>query len=131
MNKKTQQRIRLFMTYGILMAFGAVLIAVTAIGIESGRGGGLSVLALLIATPLLAHLISLVWRYSLVLIDEQEEGSESLEKRKRERLDSVLRALSDEDLLHLKKRLVDGSLNDDLLYEDMLGDDGELLVEES
>src|SRR5690349_10872106 len=35
------------------------------------------------------------------------------EKRKRERLDSVLRDLSDEDLMRLKERLLDGTVNDE------------------
>jgi hypothetical protein len=53
----------------------------------------------------------------------------SLEKRKRERLDTVLRDLSDDDLLRLKKRLMDGTVNDDSLEEALIGEDGELLRE--
>ena len=48
------------------------------------------------------------------------------EKRKRERLDAVLRDLSSEDLMRLKERLMDGSVDDDVLYDRMVGDDGEL-----
>jgi hypothetical protein len=49
-----------------------------------------------------------------------------LEKRKRERLDSVLRDLSDEDLTRLKEKLTDGSVDDELLYDRIVGEDGEL-----
>lgn len=49
------------------------------------------------------------------------------EKRKRERLDAVLRDLSSEELLRLKQRLVDGTVDDDILYDQIVGDDGELV----
>jgi hypothetical protein len=54
-----------------------------------------------------------------------------MEKRKRERLDSVLRDLSSEELMRLKERLSDGSVDDEDLYERMVGDDGELQVKRS
>jgi hypothetical protein len=53
------------------------------------------------------------------------------EKRKRERLDVVLRDLSSEELMRLKERLSDGSVDDEDLYERMVGDDGELQVKRS
>jgi hypothetical protein len=53
------------------------------------------------------------------------------EKRKRERLDAVLRDLSSEELMRLKERLSDGSVDDEDLYERMVGDDGELQVKRS
>jgi hypothetical protein len=49
------------------------------------------------------------------------------EKRKRERIDNVLRDLSSDDLSRLKQRLEDGSIDDDMLYNQMIGDDGELV----
>lgn len=54
-------------------------------------------------------------------------SAEELEKRKRSRLDEVLRELSDEDLVRLRKRLSTGDISEDNLYEMMVGDDGELL----
>ena len=48
------------------------------------------------------------------------------EKRKRERLDSVLRDLSDDDLMRLKDRLMDGTVDDEVLYDRIVGEDGEL-----
>jgi hypothetical protein len=60
--------------------------------------------------------------------NQKQIGNEnSLEKRKRERIDSVLRDLSSEDLLRLKERLNDGTLNDELLYNQLVDDDGELI----
>lgn len=54
--------------------------------------------------------------------------SDVQEKAKRERLDSVLRDLSDDELIALKNRLSDGSVDDEVLYERMsLSDDGELI----
>jgi len=50
----------------------------------------------------------------------------SLEKRKRDRLDAVLRDLSDEQLAALKTRLSEPNFEDEVHY--MLGDDGELLT---
>jgi hypothetical protein len=48
------------------------------------------------------------------------------EKRKRERLDSVLRDLSDDELMRLKERLMDGTVDDGVLYDRIVGEDGEL-----
>lgn len=130
MNKKKQHRMRLFMTIGLLMAFGAFLMAITAIDIST-NSEGISVLGLLIGAPLFTFMISMVWRYRLMLVDEQEQDSTSLEKRKRERIDSVLRDLSDDDLLRLRERLVDGTVGDDMLEEQLIGDDGELMYMEN
>lgn len=52
---------------------------------------------------------------------------EAEEKRKRERIDNVLRDLSSEDLKRLKQRLEDGVIDEEVLYNQMVGDDGELL----
>ena len=52
--------------------------------------------------------------------------ADSLEKRKRDRLDAVLRDLSDEQLAALKTRLSEPNFEDEVRY--MLGDDGELLT---
>jgi hypothetical protein len=54
-------------------------------------------------------------------------SAEEIEKRKRDRLDAVLRDLSDDDLLRLKQRLSDGTVQDDNLYDMIVGDDGELI----
>ena len=64
--------------------------------------------------------------------DNLEEPSalnmEAREKAKRERIDEVLRDLSNEELFALKQRLSDGAIDDDLLYQRMtLSDDGEIV----
>jgi hypothetical protein len=48
------------------------------------------------------------------------------EKRKRETLDNVLRDLSDEQLDTLRRRLQDGTIDDDVLERRIVGADGEL-----
>lgn len=53
---------------------------------------------------------------------------EAQEKVKRERIDGVLRDLSNEELIALKQRLSDGTVDDDVLYQRMtLSDDGEIV----
>lgn len=58
---------------------------------------------------------------------EQNNAKQDSEKRKRERLENVLRDLSNEDLIRLKQRLSDGIINDEVIYQRMVGDDGELV----
>jgi hypothetical protein len=74
-----------------------------------------------------------VWEADII-VKKRERVSPSaenkVEKRKRDRLDSVLRDLSDADLLHLRQRLNDGTINDDSLEEELIGEDGELLYQE-
>jgi hypothetical protein len=57
----------------------------------------------------------------------QEKDAVDEEKRKRDRLDAVLRELSDEDLLRLRERLSTGDIDDDVLYERLVGEDGEFI----
>lgn len=52
------------------------------------------------------------------------------EKAKRDRLDAVLRDLSDDDLMRLRDRIQNGTVDDDVLYRRLTGDDGELLTDE-
>jgi hypothetical protein len=65
-----------------------------------------------IATPLLAR-----WK----------DGEAQFMKSKRERIDNVLRDMSDTELLELKQRLTTGEINDENIL-DYLGDDGELVA---
>jgi hypothetical protein len=48
-------------------------------------------------------------------------------KRKRETLDNVLRDLSDEQLETLRQRLQDGTIDDEVLEQRIVGADGEFL----
>ncbi|GAB5494496.1 MAG: hypothetical protein Phog2KO_47110 [Phototrophicaceae bacterium] len=58
---------------------------------------------------------------------QADTEADNMEKRKRERIDTVLRDLSSDDLQSLRQRLQDGNIDDDLLYDHMVGDDGELI----
>lgn len=59
---------------------------------------------------------------------QQAESAEAatLEKRKRDRLDAVIRTLSDDQLLTLRERLASGEITDAQLTR-MLGDDEDFL----
>ena len=54
---------------------------------------------------------------------------DELEKAKRQRIDNLLRDMSDDDLIALKQRLADGNMSEDTIL-DFIGDDGELVVRE-
>jgi len=71
--------------------------------------------------------MSVIWR--MYRDDRSEDGELSEEKRKRDRLDSVLRDLSDEDLIRLRQRLSEGAIDDDVLYHEIVGEDGEFLTQ--
>ena len=49
------------------------------------------------------------------------------EKAKRQRIDTMLRDMSDDELIELKKRLSDGDYSDDTIL-DFISDDGELVT---
>jgi hypothetical protein len=75
-----------------------------------------------------------IWNLQIGLRDETrkrqkelQKNSDTVEKRKRERIDTVLRDLSSEDLIRLRERLSDGSVDDELLYNHMVGGDDELV----
>lgn len=63
-----------------------------------------------------------IWNWGRLPMTAQEAS----EKQKRERLDAVLRDLSDSQLQRLRERLSAGEITDDQLNY-MLGDDGELV----
>jgi hypothetical protein len=91
-----------------------------------------------IAAAFFTLIIWAIWNFELRRTEQSKarsakttsQDNSSLEKRKRERLDSVLRDLSDEDLLRLRQRLNDGTINEDALEEGLIGEDGELLYQE-
>lgn len=113
-----------------LTYLGAVSFAISAIG-----SMGL-VLAFILFLPLIP--ISLAtWgvmggasdneaKIAQLYADSNKENANP-EKRKRDTLDSVLRDLSDEDLMRLRERLQQGYIDDDVLYDRIVGDDGELV----
>ena len=84
----------------------------------------------LITTPIAGYILGMVWQFDLILRvreKENENAEQSSEKRKRERIDTVLRDLSDADLVILRQRLQDGTIDEDVLYDHIVRDDGELV----
>lgn len=55
------------------------------------------------------------------------QSDTELEKAKRQRIDNLLRDMSDDDLVALKQRLSDGNVGEDSIL-DFISDDGELVV---
>ena len=99
-----------FSRYGLLVIGGALLLAILInLGIWFGEG------------------IARAFDDDLYENLADNSATDDLEKRKRERIDTVLRDLSDEDLYILQQRIQDGNINDEILYEHMIGDDGELV----
>ncbi len=85
---------------------------------------------ILLAFVLMIPLIVSTWAtWNMFGPDSKSVTEESTvnEKRKRERIDNVLRDLSDDDLVLLRQRLQDGTIDEDILYDRMIGDDGELV----
>lgn len=120
-------KLRFIMILGLIMAFSAMLIAVTAFGVESAMTG-VVILAWLIGLSLLDLGITAIVGLSGVLV-ERYVAAQSFEKRKRNHIDSVLHDLTDSDLMRLKQRLVTGTVDDDVLYDEFMGDDGEFYRE--
>lgn len=116
--------VRSFVTFGMWIMYLASLFLM---GSSFDLGGGVIALAFVLMIPFFAA-IRAMWGMgkdgsSHVIAPET---STDTEKRKRDRLDAVLRDLSDEQLAALKTRLSDPNFEDEVLY--MLGDDGELLT---
>ncbi len=111
-------------TTKFIWAVLAFVLAVLFIG--AGVGNGLEAGHVIIGVAaLIAGAIStgVIWNP-----DHVEGEIKGGEKAKRERIETVLRDLSNEELIALKNRLANGSIDDDLLYERMaLSDDGELI----
>jgi hypothetical protein len=95
------------------IVLGALFISAAAQGELTTGHISLAILilcAVFIATPLLSR-----WK----------DGTVVMEKSKRERIDTMLRDMSDEDLMELKKRLSTGNMSDENIL-DYLESDGEL-----
>lgn len=109
---------------GVVFLMWITYLAFLIIAGDAIEGGWLFALAMVAAVPLLTGM-GVVWR--MYREDQRTVSYEDQEKRKRDRLDEVLRDLSDDDLIRLRERLSDGTVDDDLLYEQMLGTDGEFV----
>lgn len=103
---------------------------IVMIGISMSQLGTWSILlAFVLMMPLIA-IMGFMWDAFKHDSSEQRDYAitqDEIEKRKRNRIDKVLRDLSNDDLLRLKHRLADGTVDDEKLYEQIVGDDGELI----
>ena len=114
-----------------LLLWLAYLATVFFFGEWFNLGGGVIALALVLVLPLMVVTVSM-WSESYVETKaraEAEKTDYNTEKRKRDRLDAILRDLSDEQLMALKLRLTEPDFEDEVSY--MLGDDGELITDQA
>ncbi len=88
-----------------------------------------------VAIPFAAiMMVPLIVMMNFLWGDKKEEnlassaGMSQQEKRKRERIDNMIRDMSDDELYELRRRLQDGGYDDDYLYDRMVGDDGEIVT---
>lgn len=106
------------------------LIYVTAVMVGAIEIGAIIIpLAVILMIPLLA-MNAFMWDFfgkmKELRMAKMGQSGEQAEKRKRNRIDKVLRDLSDDDLMQLKQHLANRDVeDDDLAY--MLGDDGEIV----
>ena len=117
----------------VVRVIATALIWVTYLGgsvaavMEMAGWGVLLAIVLMIPAIVFTGLLWAWERISGVTQQRMQAVSEDGEKRKRDRIDNVLRDLSDKDLLRLRERLSDGAIDEDLLYQQIVGDDGELV----
>lgn len=105
-----------------------IYVGATMAGVEE-VGPLMIPLSIILMVPLLA-MSAFMWDIpGKTRFSQYTAQTEEAEKRKRDRLDAVLRDLSDDELLRLKQRLSSGTVDDDHLQY-LLGDDGELMVVE-
>ncbi len=106
----------------------ALMLTVIIVTIFGNLGGTIvPVLLFLLGAGVLVS--GFIWNWGDGSLNKQSSVSVSEDmfgKRKRDELDAVLRNLSDEELIRLRRRLGEGSLSEEMLYEELLGDDGEL-----
>lgn len=128
--QRQESRIESFMMPRVIATGFMWLMYLAGIFISVEEIGGWAIgLALVLMIPLIV-VSALMWsweRISGVKEARLLNNNEKQEKRKRDRIDSVLRDLSSDDLKRLKNRLSDGTLDEDLLYDQIVGDDGELV----
>ena len=104
-------------------------LVIVYIAMTTLENGWSAMIAFIVMMPLIAAM-GMMWGAFNSESDKAEKealSEEEIEKRKRERIDSVIRDLSSEDLQRLKQRLGDGVVDEEVLYSAIIGDDGELL----
>jgi hypothetical protein len=106
---------------GVLWFFSAV--ALVGLFISAAAQGELTAAHLALAFTILALAII----GTPYLLRWKDSGTEQ-EKAKRERIDSLLRDMSDDDLAELKRRLSDVDASDKISVDSLIGDDGETIL---
>lgn len=106
--------------------WGFLIFGMIALSIFMGEVGGLLLPIFLVM--IIGGIIStaVVWNSGTDLVERHLNDEYHAEKAKRDRLDSVLRTLSNDELYRLRERLSTGEIDDDQLAY-MIGDDGELI----
>jgi hypothetical protein len=100
------------------------------IGNSTAYSGGQAALFFwIISSFIAASIIWGIWNLEVRERNSSQAKEVGVEKKKREHIDSVLRDLSDEDLLRLRRRLLDGTINDERLEDALVGEDGEIVYE--
>ena len=109
---------RVFLT-AMLWFLSAVVLG--ALFIASAFQGAFTVLHLSLAIAILSLAV-----IATPFLSRWKESEASLEKSKRQRIDNMLRDMSDDELMELKQRLSSGNLSEEAIL-DYLSDDGELV----
>ncbi|MCA9890453.1 MAG: hypothetical protein KC546_18865 [Anaerolineae bacterium] len=107
----------------------AYLVGILLLGQTFELGGGIIALAFVLMLPVMAITVPMWENKGSQPSGDEKTNEDAVEKRKRDRLDAILRELSDEQLAALKQRLTEPDFEDEVRY--MLGDDGELVTEQS
>lgn len=97
------------------------------VAIVFNTGDGLIIPILLFMGFFLVLINGFIWDWGQG-VQHRQQRREAEEKRKRDMLDSVLRNMSNEQLMALRTRLSDPDFDDDL--KQMLGDDGEYIIDQ-
>ena len=109
-------------TYLTSMLWFLSSLVLIGVFVSAGMQGELTLLHIIVAFTILV-LSSIATPF---LLRMKDSGTQQ-EKSKRERIDLLLRDMSDEDLVHLKQRLADGDFSEETLL-DYLTDDGEMVM---
>ncbi len=108
----------------VLMIWFLAAIMLAALFIGAGLQGEFTIFhtvfaSIIFALALVGSSLSVYWT--------RRNANDDTAKAKRERIDTMLRDMSDDELLELKQRLSTGDYNEDSLL-DYVSDDGELIM---
>ena len=114
--------------------WGPISFAMFGLFLSGGIADGLTIIHLIIAIVLaVAGLVGtgMLWNWGTVgMFTEMNVADKQHEKPKRDHIEKALKdlsTLSDEELMILKQRLSTGEINDDMLHQYLVSDDGELV----